>query len=200
MSLPIAQLTHPGTLSDGVVEVRPWRDHDSTAVAEAQRWAPEEAGAWLSRQQARPASIGVSCAVAEPGQAAVGYIGLIRRPRVETGVRQELEDGTLAYNAHRQIAGIGYWIAQDRQGQGIATRAVTLLCEWALTNGGLKRIEALMDPLNLASRRVAEKAGFSAEGQLRAYLELDDRYTDALVYSLLDTDLAGTPLRRSPPD
>jgi ribosomal-protein-alanine N-acetyltransferase len=51
------------------------------------------------------------------------------------------------------------------------------------------RIEALLDPVNVASRRVVEKSGFQPEGHLRSYLELDGRCADALAYSLLVSDL-----------
>jgi RimJ/RimL family protein N-acetyltransferase len=51
------------------------------------------------------------------------------------------------------------------------------------------RVEALLDPRNVASRRVVEKSGFQPEGQLRLYMNLDDHPAVALVYSLLLTDL-----------
>ena len=51
------------------------------------------------------------------------------------------------------------------------------------------RVEALLDPHNIASRRVIEKSGFRREGLLRSYLELDGHPTDALAYSLLHSDL-----------
>jgi RimJ/RimL family protein N-acetyltransferase len=35
------------------------------------------------------------------------------------------------------------------------------------------RIEALLDPCDVASRRVGENSGFQPDGQLRLYLELN---------------------------
>ena len=77
---------------------------------------------WVRRQQARPPTVGISNTIALPGQVPAGYIRLIRRPRVEMGVRRALGDGTLAFEAHERIAGIGFWIAPDRQRNGLATR------------------------------------------------------------------------------
>ena len=85
--------------------------------------------------------------------------------------------------------GIGYWIAPEVQGNGLATRATILLSRWAIRSAGMLRVEALLDPHNIASRRVIEKSGFRREGLLRSYLELDGHPTDALAYSLLHSDL-----------
>jgi RimJ/RimL family protein N-acetyltransferase len=182
-------LVHPELLTDGTVELRRWHENDIPAVCAAQDGTIGEATTWVHRQQVRPPTVGISCAIALHGQAAIGYVGLIRRPRVEMGVRHALDDGTLGFEAHQQFVGIGYWIVPDEQRNGFATRAVVLLSRWALKSAAMTRIEALLDPHNTASRRVVEKAGFRPEGQLRSYLQLNGHYTDALAYSLLQSDL-----------
>ena len=149
----------------------------------------EEAANLVRAQQNRPENVGVSCAIAASGQRAVGYVGLIKRPRVEMGVVRALEDGKLVFSAHDSVVGIGYWVAPGAQGNGLATRAVVLLSRWALHSAGAIRVEALLEPTNFASRRVVEKSGFQSEGQLRLYMNLDGHPADALVYSLLLTDL-----------
>jgi hypothetical protein len=50
-------------------------------------------------------------------------------------------------------------------------------------------------PDNLASQRVLEKAGFQREGHLRSYLVFERQRADALIYSLLPSDLV---LSRTP--
>jgi RimJ/RimL family protein N-acetyltransferase len=50
------------------------------------------------------------------------------------------------------------------------------------------RIELVTDPDNVASQRVAEKAGFVREGILRAYHEHRGRRVDVVMFSLLPTD------------
>ncbi len=182
-------MVDPWLLSDGVIELRRWQDDDVAAVRAARGNSEEAAQAWVRRQQARPLSVGISFAIAPIGQPAAGYVGLIRRPRLEMGVARALGDGELVFSAHRQIVGIGYWIAPNAQGNGLATRAAILLSRWALQSAGMIRVEALLDPSNIASRRVVEKSGFRPEGHLRSYLELDGHPADALAYSLLQSDL-----------
>jgi RimJ/RimL family protein N-acetyltransferase len=61
---------------------------------------------------------------------------------------------------------IGYWVAAEARGRGVATRAVRLLADWARAELGLTRIEILPHKDNVPSRRVAEKAGFRDTGDL----------------------------------
>ncbi|MEE8103907.1 MAG: GNAT family N-acetyltransferase [Planctomycetota bacterium] len=56
-----------------------------------------------------------------------------------------------------------YLIAKHRHGKGFATEAAIALRDYAFNKLGLSRLVALIDPKNLASVRVAEKAGFSHE-------------------------------------
>jgi RimJ/RimL family protein N-acetyltransferase len=63
---------------------------------------------------------------------------------------------------------IGYWVAAEARGRGIATRAVRLLTDWGRAELGLTRLEILPHKDNEASKRVAEKAGYRDTGQLVA--------------------------------
>jgi RimJ/RimL family protein N-acetyltransferase len=85
-------------------------------------------------------------------------------------------------------AEIGYWMAPAARGQGVATVAVRTLCQWAFPELGLALIEWHCEVGNVASRRVAEKAGFLIEGALRARLIHRGRRVDAWVGSLLNPD------------
>ena len=49
---------------------------------------------------------------------------------------------------------------------------------------------------NVASQRVAERAGFVREGVLRRYLDIDGEWRDHLAYALLADDLPGGALAR----
>jgi [ribosomal protein S5]-alanine N-acetyltransferase len=86
--------------------------------------------------------------------------------------------------------GLGYWVLARARRRGLASRAADLLVRWALAAAGLQRVEALVDPDNVASKRVVEKAGFQREGYLRSYLgpDADGRRSDALLYSLVRED------------
>ena len=58
---------------------------------------------------------------------------------------------------------IGYGIAVEARGRGIATTAVQLLLTWARENGA-SRVVACTDPDNLPSQRVLEKCGLRSVG------------------------------------
>jgi RimJ/RimL family protein N-acetyltransferase len=92
------------------------------------------------------------------------------------------------------IAEIGYWAAAHCRGRGVTTEAVTAVCQWGLTSGGVQRLEWYAEVGNIASRRVAEKVGFVVEGTLRQFLvHGDGERVDAWVASLLRADVLPTP-------
>ena len=67
------------------------------------------------------------------------------------------------------VAEVGYWVAAEARGRGVATTALRLTAEWAFgAEPRLERLQLRADILNLASQRVAEKAGFTREGVLRS--------------------------------
>lgn len=63
-------------------------------------------------------------------------------------------------------AELGYRIAQQAAGQGLATAAVRQVCELAATAYGLTRLRARVTVDNPASRRVLEHNGFVVVGEL----------------------------------
>lgn len=87
------------------------------------------------------------------------------------------------------VCRIGYWVAREARGAGVATRALVLLSRWVLREHPIPRLELVTDPGNLASQRVAEKAGFTREGLLRASLERRGEWADCVMYSLLPGEI-----------
>lgn len=84
----------------------------------------------------------------------------------------------------------GVWVVEESRGRGVAEGATRLLCRWALTaNTGIQRIQATVEPWNLASQRVLEKTGFVREGLLRSYASWQGSRQDVLLFSLLPSDL-----------
>ena len=83
----------------------------------------------------------------------------------------------------------GYWVGKEARGRGVATRALRLLARWAAEEHGLARLQLVVEPENLASIRVAEKAGFRREARLRSYIELRGARRDVYMYALLAEDL-----------
>jgi RimJ/RimL family protein N-acetyltransferase len=62
---------------------------------------------------------------------------------------------------------IGYWVDPAARQRGVATHAVRTLCAWGFAALDLELIEWRTEVENIASRRVAEKAGFLIEATLR---------------------------------
>jgi RimJ/RimL family protein N-acetyltransferase len=87
------------------------------------------------------------------------------------------------------IGEVGYWVKRDARGRGVATRALLLLSRWALEEQGLARLQLTAEPGNVASQRVAEKAGYVREGLLRRFLNIGGERRDAVMYSLFPGDL-----------
>lgn len=68
-----------------------------------------------------------------------------------------------------QIFQGGYWLNPSAWGKGLATRALGMAADYLLLSCGARRIQALVEPENIASMRVLEKCGFRNEGLLRNY-------------------------------
>jgi RimJ/RimL family protein N-acetyltransferase len=85
------------------------------------------------------------------------------------------------------VAEVGYWVASKARGKGVGTRALKLVSGWVLDRPGIARLQLRADEENVASRRVAENAGFTREGVLRSshYNRRLDRRVDFVMYSLL---------------
>ena len=64
-------------------------------------------------------------------------------------------------------AQIGWHVDPIARGRGLATAAAGQLVDLARPQPHVDRVVALIAPDNLASRRVAEKAGFRADGEQR---------------------------------
>ena len=173
--------TSQPTLGDGAVALRPWRADDAPAVFKAcqdpeiPRFVPIPQpytmadAEWFVRNSREESSAGPSAhfAIVEPSTDVL--LGAISRhgPRPEVG--------------HR--AAVGYWLAPDARGRGVATRAVRLLTDWTFRTTDVVRMELYTDIENERSGRVALRAGFDLEGIRRAWdLARDGRPIDAAFY------------------
>jgi RimJ/RimL family protein N-acetyltransferase len=97
---------------------------------------------------------------AERDDVAVGYIGFGGRPR------------------HDRRLTVGYAVHEEHRARGYATEMLELLTRWALAQPEVDVVRATIRPDNLASLRVAEKAGFAATGERVQ----DDEHGELLVY------------------
>ncbi|MEU9506210.1 GNAT family N-acetyltransferase [Micromonospora sp. NPDC048170] len=172
------ELAAPGLL------LRPWREEDAPAVLDAlrepaiARWNPhagpldrETALNWVRRRADWSAGDHVSLAVVDP--AALGtLLGSVSLHRIHDG-----------------DASIGYWTVAGARGRGVASGAVIRLTGWGFAELGLHRIELCHAVANPGSCRVAERAGYRAEGTLReSYRYGDGRRHDEHLHARLATD------------
>lgn len=87
---------------------------------------------------------------------------------------------------------IGYWRRSDRAGRGLVTEAVQALAAMAFQTLHAERVEIRCDTDNTASRRVAERCGFTLEAVLRHDSRTPDgRLRDTCVFARLREADAG---------
>ena len=79
-------------------------------------------------------------------------------------------------------------ISRKYWGSGFATQAVRLAVGKGFEDLGVERIEAFVDPTNIASQRVLEKNGFVKEGLLRNWVVQKGAVKDRLVYAILRSE------------
>ncbi|WP_281943973.1 GNAT family N-acetyltransferase [Micromonospora sp. AKA38] len=87
------------------------------------------------------------------------------------------------------VADVGFMTAPEARGRGYLPAALTALCAWGFTTLGLARVEWRANVGNTASRRAAEKAGFTVEGTLRGGVQHRGERQDVWIGGLLPQDL-----------
>jgi ribosomal-protein-alanine N-acetyltransferase len=96
--------------------------------------------------------------------------------------------GTLNFNSiirgAFQSASIGYWVSQDRSGEGFASAAVAAAKQIASDQLGLHRLQAETLVGNEASQRVLIKNGFIQYGQAPEYLKIAGRWQENRLFQV----------------
>ena len=77
-----------------------------------------------------------------------------------------------------QNAYLGYYVGKSCAGKGFGTEAISLIVKFAFEKLNLHRIEANIQPGNLASIAVVRKNGFVREGFSKEYLKIDGKWRD----------------------
>jgi RimJ/RimL family protein N-acetyltransferase len=96
--------------------------------------------------------------------------------------------GLHLFPADPALAEVGYWLRRAARGRGAATTAVRLVSAWAFARLGIERLNLQTDRDNAPSQRVAERAGFTREGLLRAWMVTPGGRRDSVMFSLLPAD------------
>lgn len=137
---PLALGAHEEELANLHADERVMRTMGGTAT-------PEESRAWIERNLRHGGEPGLGIFVfRERGTGAFVGRGAIRR--IEIGGSEEVE--------------VGYAVAAERWGRGLATEMAQGLVAYA-EQRGLAGLVAYTEPTNAASQRILEKVGFRHE-------------------------------------
>jgi RimJ/RimL family protein N-acetyltransferase len=173
-------------LTDGTIALREKTEADVTALVAAVQdpliprytrvpspYGAREAGQFIVEQRRRrKAGTDLSLLVVDAGSDAL--LGSV-------GARVDRE------NARAEV---GYWVAREERGRGVASSAVVLLGAWLFEALEIARLQIHTETENVASQRVAERAGFTREGVLRSYELIEGRPIDVVMFSAVPGDLA----------
>jgi ribosomal-protein-serine acetyltransferase len=80
---------------------------------------------------------------------------------------------------------LGFWIAENKQGLGIATRVCQMIIQYAFDVMKLHRLEMRCSVENEKSNRIAKALGFSKEAKLKDAAIVNKKFTDAYLYFLI---------------
>lgn len=118
--------------------------------------------------------------------------------REETGIRWgiSLKDegkiigscGFLNWERQHRRIDIGYELASDYWGKGIASEVLEAVITYGFEKMNVERIQALIEPPNIASIKLVERHGFLREGLLRHYEYGNGKFDDLYMYAILKED------------
>ncbi|MEM7188650.1 MAG: GNAT family protein [Pseudomonadota bacterium] len=106
----------------------------------------------------------------------------------------EIVGGITLSNIRRtpaQSGTLGYWTGAQHARQGYMAEAISRLRTHAFAEMGLSRLEAACLPENAPSRKLLEKCLFKYEGVAQAYLQINGRWRNHVLYASLREDRRG---------
>lgn len=128
---------------------------------------------WLRRYRAGSSGDGRTGFAIEDERGA--FLGLALAPEID--------------RAGRQVE-LGYMVAPEARGRGIATEALRVLTQWAFEELGALRAYLIINADNVASLRVAARAGYVREGLVRSLHLKQELRADCELWSRLPSDPA----------
>jgi RimJ/RimL family protein N-acetyltransferase len=175
----------PVTIEAGALSLRPWTEDDAehvlaafadpliaawnprlplSGLAAARRWVASRATGWAS---------GGSCAWAVVDSTSGVLLGSMGLRHIDP-----IDHGAVA----------SYWTLGSARGRGVAPAALTAATDWGFRQLGLHRVQLAHVLANVASCRVAGKAGFVLEATTRGSCLLRDGFSDEHLHARLTTD------------
>ncbi len=176
-------------LVDGPTTLRPWRDGDLAELIALCR--DPEIVRWTRVPANYTAADGRNYLARRHDMA---FAGLLAPFAIVSGAADGELIGSISllrFAWEHRRGEVGYWLGGAGRGAGHATRAVGLICRWGFAALGLERVDLLAGAGNIASQRVAQRAGFTREARLRSYLEHAEGRQDVVAFGLLAPALRG---------
>ena len=93
------------------------------------------------------------------------------------------------YQSAHEKAELGYWLLPLAWKKGVMKEVLPVVLAHLFTQWKLHRLEAVIEPGNDASIRLAQSLGFQFEGEMREAEIKQGRRINLQMYSLLKTDL-----------
>lgn len=167
------------------IKIRSWRIEDAKSIANALNnkkvqdnlrdglpfpYTVSDAKDFISAMLTADKNITFAWAITVD-DTAIGSIGVFRKD-----------------NVHRLTAEMGYYIAEEYWGKGIAAEAVRQVCTYLFENTDIVRIFAEPYDFNTGSCRVLEKANFVYEGTLRKNAFKNGQFLDMKLYSIIKNE------------
>ena len=103
------------------------------------------------------------------------------------------------YGGGFRSAYLGYYIGEQFAGRGYMTEALQLMLRYAFADLKLHRLEANIQPENVASLRLVKRAGFVCEGYSRRYLKVCGRWRDHERWAIIAEDWQSSIVARRDP-
>ncbi|AIK38033.1 acetyltransferase family protein [Bacillus pseudomycoides] len=119
-----------------------------------------------------------------------------KKSKIKWGIFQKNQSDKLVgiiesmdFNQKVNMVSIGYFLAEDYWGKGIATESVRMVVKFLFEEINVNRIQAEVMPVNEVSKKVLLKNGFIKEGVLRqASLWSGKGVIDLEIYGILKED------------
>jgi RimJ/RimL family protein N-acetyltransferase len=175
------------SMHEGMLTLRPFTSKDVDATYAGcsdeltQRWLPlpqpytgDTATAWCTTvaHALRESGDGIHFAITDAGDDhLLGTVGLKKT------------------DWDARVSEVGYWTAPWARGRGVAAEATRAVGRWLLADQGFERMELKAATENVASQRVALRAGLQREGVLRNAGLTHAGRVDVVLFSLIPRDL-----------
>lgn len=161
------------------INIRNWETSDAERLAKiANNFAIAK---WLTNKYPYPYSL-------DDAKAFIAFANEAETPNVFAITLDDQVIGAIGIHPQDDIwsknAELGYWIAEDYWGQGIATLAIKELVVYGFNHLNLNRIFARPFGTNIGSRKALDKAGFRLEANLPKTIWKNDQWYDEYIYAI----------------